>query len=524
MSYLDWGIVILYFIFTIILGILVGGETKSTKDYFLGGRNFKWWAIALSVIATQVSAITFIGAPGWAYSNGMTPLILNLNIPIVMWILSGTIIPFFYNSGVVSVYEYIEKRFGSKLKILFVIAYIFKMLVVVGSIVYVPSLILSRITGLSLNITIGLIVIVAIFYTILGGIQAVIWTDVVQMIFLWIGIAVSLYTAIRIIPESFSEIVKISKETGHLYALNFKGDLFTPNTFWSGIIGGGILHFAYFGIDQTQVQRVLTAKSIKNVKYSLWFSSIFLVIQMFLFLLIGVFLFVFYKGRVFQNPNDVFLEFILTEIPSGFLGIIIAAVFAATMSSIDSSLNSITTVFVNDIFLPLAEKKKWKIDGLKVTKYTTIFFGIIISYFSFIVSTSNLSILESISKYGSYILGPTLGIFLLGLYSRKTNELGGIAGFISGVVMVAYISNIYKIFWMWNNLVGITIALIVGYFTSCFIGKNSEENLLNLLIKEKKENKKEEGVYILPGKWEKKSYLLLAYFCIIMLTLLYIQK
>ena len=245
---------------------------------------------------------------------------------------------------------------------------------------------------------------------------------------------------------------------------------------------------------------------------------------MFLFLLIGVLLFIFYEGKTFINPNDVFLDFILNEIPKGFLGVIIAAVFSATMSSIDSSLNSMTTVFFNDILLPIADHRKLKINDIKVTRYCTIFFGVIILYFSFIVSKSNVSILESISKYGSYILGSTLGIFILGLYTKKTNEKGGIIGFVGGIIAVIYVSRVYEIFWMWNNLVGVVASMVIAYISSYLIGSNSEENLKNLLQNKRVNNRKEQGVYLYSGKWEKKSYLLLIYFCILIVVLLYMQR
>ncbi|MGL5624299.1 sodium:solute symporter family transporter, partial [Cetobacterium sp.] len=345
-----------------------------------------------------------------------------------------------YNLEIISVYEYIEKRFGKKMRLLLVFTYIIKMLVVVGSIVYVPSLILSKITGLSINMTIALIVVVSIFYTVLGGIQTVIWTDVFQMLALWIGIVISIITVFKVTPYSLSEIFQISKESGKLMSLDFNTNLKAANTFWAGLFGGGILHIAYFGVDQTQVQRVLTAKSLDNTKYSLWFSGVFSVVQMFLFLVIGVVLFVFYKGETFNNANEVYIKFALEEIPKGYLGIIIAAVFAATMSSIDSSLNSMTTVFMKDIYEVHFQKKIKTVSEMNITRIMTGIFGIIIAYFAFNVSASNSSVLEIISKYGSYLLGAMLGVFSLGMFTTKADERGVLIGFIFGILGTAFIS------------------------------------------------------------------------------------
>ncbi len=507
MTNLDWGVLIFYFIFTIALGAIIGKKTTNVSEFFSGGREFKWWAIGLSVMATQISAITFIGAPGWAYQDGLKPLVLNLNIPIVMWIISGTFIPFFYNLEIVSVYEYIEKRFGKKIRLLLVFTYILKMLLVIGSIVYVPSLILSKITGLSLNYTISLIVIISIFYTILGGIQTVIWTDVFQMLALWLGIAISVITVFKNTPYSVEEIFHIAKESDKLLSLDFNTSFKSANTFWAGLFGGGILHIAYFGVDQTQVQRVLTAKSLDNTKYSLWFSGIFSVIQMFFFLIIGIVLFVFYKGQPFDNANEVYIKFALEEIPKGYLGVIIAAVFAATMSSIDSSLNSMTTVFMKDIY-DVHFKEKINISEMNATRIITGFFGIIIAYFAFNVSVSNSSVLEVISKYGSYLLGAMLGVFSLGMFTEKTNENGVLVGFISGLLGTALISSIFNPFWMWNNLIGFFITTTFGYMFSI----SSLEERIN--AKKYMMNK---------TYFEKNSLILLVYFIFIMIALYFLN-
>lgn len=508
MTHLDWGVLVFYFIFTIGLGVVIGKKTTNTADFFSGGRDFKWWAIGLSVMATQISAITFIGAPGWAYEQGLKPLVLNINIPLVMYVLSGTFIPFFYSLEIVSIYEYIEKRFGKKMRLIMVFVYIVKMLVVIGSIVYLPSLILSKITGLSLNYTISLIVIVSIFYTVLGGIQSVIWTDVFQMFALWIGVVISVITVFEKTPHTIPEIFDIARQSGKLSTFDWSMNFREPNTFWAGLFGGGILHIAYFGVDQTQVQRVLTAKSLDNTKYSLWFSGVFSVIQMFLFLLVGIVLFVFYKGVPFQNANEVYIKFALEEIPKGYLGVIIAAVFAATMSSIDSSLNSMTTVFMKDIYDTYLKKSVKNISDINMTRIVTSIFGMSIGYFAFNVSASNNSILEVISQYGSYLLGAMLAVFTLGLFSSKTNEKSVIFGFLIGIIGTAFISHMFNIFWMWNNLVGFLITCFIGY-TFSFSDSNYRKSVEKFMMKK--------------TYFDKKSVLLIVYFILLIILLYFLD-
>lgn len=517
---IDVLIMIIYGLLIIGLGIYLGKTNESQEDYFVGNRSFKWWAIGLSVIATQVSAITFIGAPGWAYQSGLVAIIMTMNIPIAMWLIGGYFAPYFYNSGVMSVYSYLEKRFGNKIRLVMSLSFIFKMIMVIGTIVYAPALILSKITGLGLNITIAIMTIISIFYTILGGIKAVIWTDVIQMVVLWLGLIVSFFIIITSLPQSFTETIQIAREAGKIKALDFRFGFDIPNTVWAGIFGGGILHLAYFGVDQAQVQRFLTAKSMRNVKITTKFSSFVVVIQMFVFMLMGSLLYVFYNGQSFDNPNNIFLKFILENIPNGILGLIIAALFAATMSSIDSALNSITTVLVKDIYERYFESTYEK--SLKISRIFTCISGIFIAAFAFLVSNTNLSLLEAISKYGSYLLGSMLGVFVLGLFTKSANEKGTILGFFIGVFSVSYIAQNTNTFWMWNNLIGLIVTFSIGYIISYLLGGETKDiDYLTIpgqseYFKNDKLKVSEEGYFIQPGKFEKGSYILLIYFVITM--------
>lgn len=520
---LDKGIIIIYLSLLVILGIFLGKSNKDQEDYFVGGRDFKWWTIGLSVIATQVSAVTFIGAPGWAYQDGLSAIILTLNIPLVMVYVGSVLHPFFYNSGSISIYEYLEKRFGPAARAVMVFGFLFKSLIVFGTILYAPALVLSAVTGLSINLTIAIIAVIGIFYTILGGIKAVIWTDVIQMIILWVGLILSIIIVIKYLPTDLSETMALIKETGKLKALDFSLGFDKSNTVWAGLIGGTVLHLSYFGVDQSQVQRVLTAKSMKHVKYSLWFSGVILVVQMFLFMLLGCMLFVYFDGATFGSPNDIFITFALEKIPTGLLGIIIAAIFAAAMSSLDSALNSMSTVFVKDIYERWINKDADDEALLKISRRSTFVCGILVAAFAFLVSNSNLSILEAISKYGSYLYGSMLSVFLLGMYSKKVNEKGVTWGFIIGVAVVAYVAQNLNVFWMWNNLIGVTVTAVSAFIISALTGHEKKDiELLTIQGQKKffkKENKPElEGnVYVVPGKFEKLSYGLLGYFVLVLI-------
>ena len=290
MATIDWIIAGLYFIGTIAIGIRLNKKTDNTNEFFSGGKDFAWWAIAGSVIATQVSAVTFVGAPGWAYNAGLSPIVLSLNITIVMWFIGGSIVPFFYNSGVVSIYEYMEGRFGYGARATLAVAFLIKLLAIMGVVIFAPALVLSHVTGLDIVLTI-LIMTAVIFVTSLGGLTAVIWIDVMQIVILWIGIITSFVVLIAKLPVSLPEAFSIVHKAGKLNAVNFSTDWSTPNTIWAGVFGGLVLHVSYFGANQAQVQRMLAAKSIRNLKLSLWSTGFAIALQMLFFLTLGLLLF-----------------------------------------------------------------------------------------------------------------------------------------------------------------------------------------------------------------------------------------
>jgi SSS family solute:Na+ symporter len=524
MAPLDWIIAGLYFFGTIVFGIWLNRKTKNTKEFFSGGKDFAWWAIAGSVISTQVSAVTFVGAPGWAYNEGLAPIVLSLNIPLVMWYISGNIVPFFYNSGVVSIYEYMEGRFGYGARATMAAAFIIKLLGIMGVVIFAPALVLSYVTGMDIVVTI-LIMTVAIFVTSLGGLTVAIWVDVMQIAILWLGIIVSFVIVLSKLPVSLLEAYTILEKAGKLKALSFSTDLSTSNTFWGGIIGGLVLHISYFGANQAQVQRMLAAKSIRNLKLSLWSTGYAIVAQMMFFLVLGLLLFVFYEGKQFEKANDVFVSF-LDYVPTGFLGLIIAAVSAAAIGSMVASLNSMATVFVKDIYERVLYPKATEKNKLLMARLSTLVFGTFLAGAAILMSKyESISALEAISKYGSYIIGSTLGAFILGIYTQRTNEAGMIIGLVAGVVAVAFFALFTDAFWLWYNLVGLVVTLVVGYGASFVFGskptgidmytlKGQKQHFLN-----NNQSETEGKYYVIPGRFERNSYLLIAYFGLVVVLL-----
>jgi SSS family transporter len=292
----DWVVLAIYVVGIVAFGLWVGRGTRGISDFFLAGREMRWWAAGLSVMATQVSAITFVGTTGQAYTKGMSFLAFYFGLPFAMVALSLTLVPFFYRAGVFTAYEYLERRFDGRTRTLTALLFLLSRGLSVGVTLYAPSLVLSVILGWSEATTIALMGGSTIVYVLYGGNRSVIWTDVVQMALIWLGIFLCVGLAISRLPEGFSlrDALALSQATGRLQTIDFSLDLHRPYTVWSGLVGGMFLAMAYFGCDQSQVQRYLSGRSLTESRLSLLFNAFLKVPMQFLILLTGVLVFVFF--------------------------------------------------------------------------------------------------------------------------------------------------------------------------------------------------------------------------------------
>ena len=463
MSILDYSIIIVYFIVSILIGYVL---EKSQQKFQT--RSLSWLPIALSIIASQISAVTFIGAPGWAYVDGLSMLVFNLTIPLGLWCSGNFLLPYFYKKNYVSVYEFLTERFGQNITKLISVAFIFKSIVVAGVVIYAPALIIKELTGISQYISILILSTIAILYTYYGGIKAVIWTDVFQMVVLW-GAIIGILVLLMQKHGNIIEILTYSNDHGKLNAFRIPEQWYMSNTFFTGIVGGTIFHTAYFGTDQVQVQRMLTAKDSKNLQCSLWFSSIWSIIQMCAFILIGFYLFKVYQGTNFSNPNQIIIKFIQESIPSGLFGLVIAAILAAVMSSLDSLINSMATVTAVNIVCNNEDKtiKKW-----------IVIWGIVIAIASILFGEIKIPLLEAISKYGSYLLGSIFGIFILGIFFKKIQEREAVISFFVTIIILALLAKFTPMSWMLNVLAGSLVSVVISHIFF-FLMKGKENTSLN---------------------------------------------
>ena len=533
---INWIVLLVYFVAMMILGTQVGKSNSNTESYFLGSRKIPWWAIGLSVMATQCSAVSFIGMPGWGYTSGLQRLTFTFQFPLVMVILMTTFVPFFYNTKVVSIYEYLEKRFGSKSRTLMALIFLLSRGLQTAVVMYGPALALSMITGADPKIAILIMGVFAIAYTVFGGIAAVIWTDVVQMFVIWIGVILAIAIPITTAHGGIGEIMSNAASNNLLQGLDFKLGLDNPYSFWGGLLGSGFLYLTYLGTDQSQVQRVLTAKSIRETKLSLSLAGFIVPIQTLAFLFSGICLFTTYGGKTFDNSDYVMLTFITKHLPVGIAGLVTAGVFAAGMSSVDSALNSLATVSINDFY------KKWKPDAtddqcLKVSRIMTLFWGVFATLFALILGGLG-SVLDLINVIGPMFYPCMLSAFTLAVFCKKGNEKGCIAAIITGLAVDLYMFLRTDIGSLWWNFFGFLIAFAVGYIVSIITNKDTEavaakefsyetatgsqltiSNVVKLAVAGKIEEKDEDGYYVVPGKLDKIGYALIAFFVIQCLVL-----
>ena len=548
---LDWSIVLAYLVYVIWHGIRLSRNPNGTTGFFLAGRSLPWWAVGLSVMATQMSAITLIGTTGQAYVDGMRFIQFYFGLPLAMIILCVTAVPFFYRARVFTAYEYLEQRFDAKTRTLTSFFFLLSRGLGVGVIIAAPSVILSIVLGWNEFVTIFVIGMSTTIYTMLGGVQAVTWTDVKQMVIIFVGLGICVLVIISNLPAgvSFSDSLHLAGAAGKLQTIDFSLDLTERYTIWSGMIAALFLFLAYFGCDQSQVQRYLSARSVDEGRTSLLMSAFLKIPMQFLILLIGVLVFVFYQFRPppmifnevdaaqaasiqpiehqrlaaefqslhenrrdaamqfieargtpqdpvarsnyvvansaylekrseaaefvketneddsFNDVNYVFPVFVIQNMPVGVIGLIIAAILAAAMSSVAAELNSLATASTMDFY-----KRHFNRDGTEKSlvafgRFATLIWGI----FACVVATfaTNLgSLIEVVNTFGSFFYGSLLGVFVLAFAVPRARSAGAFYGLLFGIVSVWITSSYSNIAFLWFNVVGCLVTIAAGYTIS----------------------------------------------------------
>lgn len=545
MSAIDWGIVLAYLVWMIVDGLKRSKATDQVEGYFLANRSLPWWAVGLSVMATQMSAITLVGTTGQAYATGLRFVQFYFGLPIAMVILSVTVVPFFTRARVYTAYEYLEQRFDLRTRtatsFLFLVGRAFSLGVTLAA----PAVVISAILGWTIPFTVLVLSIPMVFYTSLGGVQAVAWTDVKQMVVIVLGMLAAITVLIYGITRDvdMGHAMRLAGATGRLQAIDARFDLRETYTLWSGLIGGLFLSLSYFGCDQSQVQRYLTTRSIDEGRQSLMMSAYAKIPLQLMILGTGVLVFVFY---IFQTPpmlfnrsydaqvaagpraaeyaslqqefdaavverraageveeearflaadarladirrraveivkdttgdaqytdvNYVFPTFITTQMPVGLIGLMIAAMFAAAMSTAAGELTALSSATIIDFYKRHFVKDADDRHYLRASKVATVGWGLLACIVS-IYAANQGSLIEVVNRYGSFFYGSILGVFILAILTKRATGVGAFYGLVAGMVVVLTVAFTTQIAFLWHNLIGAVVVVVVGLAVSAMAG------------------------------------------------------
>ncbi|WP_347173763.1 sodium:solute symporter [Polaribacter uvawellassae] len=569
MELLDWIVLTATLSFIVIYGAYKTRKNKSVQDFIKGGNDTKWWTIGLSVMATQASAITFLSTPGQAFHSGMGFVQFYFGLPIAMVIICLVFIPIYHRLKVYTAYEYLEGRFDLKTRTLAAILFLIQRGLAAGITIFAPAIILSAVLGwdlVTLNIIIGVLVII---YTVSGGTRAVSVTQKQQMFIIFLGMFIAFFMIVDKLPQdiSFSKALDIAGASGKMEVLDFSFDLSNRYTVWTGFLGGTFLMLSYFGTDQSQVQRYLSGKSVRESQLGLLFNGLLKVPMQFFILLVGVMVFVFYqfnaaplnfnptaseavmnseyateyKGledqykqieadkkalvlngvqasdkaaikaleiksvelkeqakvviskaddSVETNDKDyVFIHFILNNLPRGLIGLLLAVILSAAMSSTASELNALASTTAIDLYKRNVKGEKSEEHYVKMSKWFTLGWGVLAILVACVANLFD-NLIQLVNIIGSIFYGNVLGIFLLAFFFKKVNgkSVFNAALITQILIFLIYYFGIYQfesidqkpiISYLWLNFIG---CILVIYFSLSFLFKSINKISKTLII------------------------------------------
>jgi SSS family transporter len=472
---LDLTVIVLYLAGVTWFGARFRGSQKTLKDYFLGGREAPWWAIALSIVSAETSTLTIIGTPPLAYGGSMVFLQIVFGYLLARVVISTIFLPKYFEGQLLTAYELMQRRFGSRVRKATAGLFLITRALAEGVRVFAISIVISIILHTGGMASILVIVCLTLFYTFEGGMTAVIWTDVIQMIMYVAGAAVSFFVLLGKIPGGFPQVWRIAGAAGKFRVFDFHWSWTYPYTFWAGIIGGCFLTTASHGTDQLVVQRLLSAKNQSQSRRALFASWIVIFAQFTMFLTIGVMLWVLREGKPISGPADrLYPSFIWDSLPVGVAGLAMAAIIAAAMANLSAALNSLASATVVDFYQPLSESRHSAAHYLKASRFATIFWAAILSAIALVASQWG-SVLESGLSIASVTLGILLGVFLLGVLTQRTGQNAAITGVIAGVTVMLTVKFGTKIPFTWWVLIGSSVTFGIGYLASFFLAERKPE-------------------------------------------------
>jgi SSS family transporter len=479
MRYFDLAVVLAYLAGITWLGARFRGGQKSLRDYFLGGRTAPWWAIALSIVSAETSTLTIVGTPALAFTGNLGFLQMVLGYLAARVAISALLLPHYFRGEMFTAYELMRRRFGERIRKLTASIFLVTRALAEGVRVFAISLVISVVLGTGDLASIALIVALTLFYTFEGGMTAVIWTDVAQMSLYVLGAILSLRAILERIPGGWAHFAATAGAAHKFAIFDFR---FSPTmeffsrtyTFWSGLAGGCFLTAASHGTDQLMVQRLLSARNERQSRAALLASWAVIAVQFTLFLLIGVALWVYYADRGLGAPRQmdrIYPEFIWSQLPPGLAGLLIAAILAAAMANLSAALNSLSSTTIVDFVrarrgshggAPMSEER-----AVYLARWATVAWGVVLFAIGFGARHSR-SVLEAGLTIASVPFGPLLGVFLLGVLTRRPREGSAMAGMAAGLAAVLWVHFRTPVAFTWYVLIGTTVTFCAALLASLF--------------------------------------------------------
>ena len=477
-------VIIGYFIILSLIGFYFSKRQKSTNDYFKGGGRIPWWAAGLSLFGTALSAITFMAIPAKAYATDWSYLLFNFGIIFVAPIIVFIFIPYFRRLNITTAYQYLEIRFNSTIRVICSLAFIVFQIGRMGVVLFLPSIALNVVTGIDIFLCIGLMGACSILYTMVGGIEAVVWTDALQVIILLGGAIFAIVYIINDIPGGLNKTIAIAVADGK-FNIGSLGWNLKDSTVWTVLIATCFTNLTMYGTDQSMVQRYLTTSSLKEARKSVWTNAILTIPATIIFFFIGTALYVYYKtyptelSMTISNGDAIFPWYIFTKLPTGLSGLLISGIFAAAMSTLSGSLNSAATAFVIDIRSKIIHKENQHSE-LIAARLATMIIGLISLLFAIFMATCNIaSLWDEFNKILGLILGSLGGLFLLGMITKRANSTGAIIGLIASIVIQLYIIEFKTLHLLLYTASGFISCFLIGYIVSLISRSKKTVNFNN---------------------------------------------
>ena len=473
---IDVAVIVVYILGCTALGGWIGGKgEQGLKGYFLGERNMPAWAVMISIVATETSTVTFLSVPGTAYAQGGNFEFLQLPIGYIFgrMIVSAVLLPSYFRGQIETAYQVLGNRFGQATRRTASLLFLVTRNLADGLRLFLAATVLAFITGWPILYAIVAVEVATIVYTYLGGVKAVIWADVLQFTVYIVGALIALYVLVGKLPGGWGQLMDTAKVADKFRTFDFSTSLTKPYTFWAGLIGGMVLNTATHGADQMMVQRYLAARSQKQAAGALIASGFVVLAQFALFLFIGVALYVFFgqypPAEPLAKPDQAFSRFIVSELPIGIKGMVVAAIFASAMGVLSGSLNASASTLINDLYRPISgDVDEHRL--LRLSKLATIGFGVVQASVAWWATGLQASVVENALAIAGFTTGILLGIFLLGNLTKDVGQGAALVGMAAGVAAVTFAKfgvpavwpGVKPLAWPWFALLGSTTTFLVG--------------------------------------------------------------